>query len=263
MLHLILTIFCAVLIGKTLSDDVTPFCKFCACTNAPHNPDVDCSSSIIRSALYNKELWFNEESNSSYSISSLSLQNSDLTVLNETFPETNLKVLDLSFNRITNISNGVFVNIEDMEELILSNNKLQNIGPDVFRGLRLEGFDYPLRSLRILRLDYNELHTLNPDVFQHVDRDIKVLSLSHNPFKVLDQQTVIAITSIVTLEELDISYTELKDLPQYFLHTPQYLKKLDLSGNQMTKIPETLEDAHVLEELVMDGNPIANLTKEA
>lgn len=59
-----------------------------------------------------------------------------------------------------------------------------------------------------------------------------------------------------------MSYAELKELPQYFLHTPQYLRKLDLSGNQLTRIPETLEDAHVLEELIMDNNPIENLTEE-
>lgn len=59
-----------------------------------------------------------------------------------------------------------------------------------------------------------------------------------------------------------MSYTQLGDLPQYFLHTPQYLKKLDLSGNLMTAIPQTVEDAHVLEELIMNNNTIVNLTQE-
>lgn len=59
-----------------------------------------------------------------------------------------------------------------------------------------------------------------------------------------------------------MSFTQLKELPQYFLHTPQYLKKLDLTGNLLTRIPETLEDAHVLEELIMNNNTIVNLTQE-
>lgn len=60
-----------------------------------------------------------------------------------------------------------------------------------------------------------------------------------------------------------MSDTQLEELPQYFLHTPQYLEKLDLSGNLLKKIPETFEDVRALKELILNGNPIVNLTMEA
>lgn len=59
-----------------------------------------------------------------------------------------------------------------------------------------------------------------------------------------------------------MSYTQLKELPQYFLHTPKYLKIFDISGNLFEEVPQPLSEAHSLEELYMDNNPILNITKQ-
>lgn len=131
---LVIVIFCATFVTECLSDGRTPFCDSCACLNQTlTNPDVDCSGKIISSILFDARLWFNKDENATYNIASLNLQRIDLGVLNDTFPASNLKKLDLSNNGIKFIADGVFANLEDMEELILSNNRLQTIGSNVFR----------------------------------------------------------------------------------------------------------------------------------
>lgn len=126
----------------------------------------------------------------------------------------------------------------------------------------MDGDNYPLRSLKILKLDNNKLHTLDQDLFEHIQERLEVLDLSYNPFKVLDQQTTIAIGSIIYLKELYLGFTNIKKLPEHFLHTPKYLKVLDLSGNNFVEVPEMLNDSHALEVLYFNNNPITNLTKD-
>lgn len=57
----------------------------------------------------------------------------------------------------------------------------------------------PLEMLRELRLDHNKLHTLNQNIFEHMTQ-IEILDLSHNPFKVIDHHTVVAIVELTNLK---------------------------------------------------------------
>lgn len=57
----------------------------------------------------------------------------------------------------------------------------------------------PLRSLKELRLDHNNLHTLNMNLFEHTT-DLEILDLSYNPLKVIDKHTTIAIDSLPFLK---------------------------------------------------------------
>lgn len=65
----------------------------------------------------------------------------------------------------------------------------------------------------------------------------------------------------VCLQVLDLSYTDLKDLPEYLLHTPKNLKVLNLTGNFMTRVPSALEHSHALEELHFSDNPVVVLDR--
>jgi hypothetical protein len=71
------------------------------------------------------------------------------------------------------------------------------------------------------------------------------------------------LSSIVSVyvQVLDLSYTELKDLPEYLLHTPKYLKVLNLTGNLMTRVPAALEHSHALEVLHFCENPVVVLDR--
>lgn len=57
-----------------------------------------------------------------------------------------------------------------------------------------------------------------------------------------------------------MSYTQIKQLPENFLHTPKYLTVLDLSGNNFNYIPVELADSHDLQVFYFNNNPIENLT---
>lgn len=45
------------------------------------------------------------------------------------------------------------------------------------------------------------------------------------------------------------------------MHTPNYLKILDLSGNNFSGIPSTLGESHALEILYFNNNPLQYLAK--
>lgn len=235
-----------------------PFCELCKCDDNTNNTyDVYCTNNPkVINYLFMDDFWND-------TIKTLTVQNIDLPILEEQFPVMNLTKLDLSYNSIAKINhtNLVFANLEKMVELDLSHNELTVLDGEMFRGLRVDGRDYPLRSLRILRISHNILHTLDKDLFQHLDA-LQVLDISYNPFMVIDQNTEIAIDSMVYLEELYMANTQIAALPEYILHTPKYLRILDLTGNKFTGIPKPLQEAKSLEILYMDQNPIVNLTEE-
>lgn len=263
-------VFVSFLIALTLiacnanaDEGVTRFCELCKCTYTNDYPDITCiDNPKVINYLYENDFWM-DTNNNTYNISSLIVQNIDLTKLNRPFPPSNLRKLVLSFNNIENINqtNLVFANLQQMEELDLSHNELTIIHGETFRGFRIDSRDYPLRALKILRLSHNILHTLDQDLFEHMD-GVEILDISHNPFGVIDQPTEIAISDLVYLKELYMENTGIAALPQYMLHTPKYLRILDLSGNQFTGIPKPLQESKSLEILYMNRNPIVNLTEE-
>lgn len=249
----------------TVRSTSTRFCEICRCDyTTSEDPDVYCTDNPkVINYLYESDFWMDLTTNTTYGINSLTVQNIELNVLEAQFPESNLKKLDLSFNSIMKInnSNQVFARLQQMEELDLSNNELTILDGEMFRGLRVDSRDYPLSSLKIFRISHNILHTLDQDLFEHLD-GVEVLDISHNPFEVIDQQTEIAITSLAYLKELYMENTGLVELPQYILHTPKFLKVLDLSGNQFTAIPKPLQETRSLEVLYFNQNPIVNLTED-
>lgn len=63
----------------------------------------------------------------------------------------------------------------------------------------------------MLNLSNNRLERLNQDLFRHMG-GVKHLILSKNPLKVLDEGTEKAVSAPVSLEQLDLSSCQLKEL---------------------------------------------------
>lgn len=240
------------------SPQVSRFCEICRCVgDGTNDTNVTCTDNPnVVNYLFEESFW-------SDGIRGLAVQNVELNVLEDRFPESNLERLDLSYDNLATISvtNSVFANLQKLVELDLDHNDLTVLKGEMFRGVRIDSRDYPLSSLKVFRVSHNFLHTLDADLFEHID-GVEVLDLSHNPFRVLDTPTVSAITNLVYLKELYLENTELEELPRYFLHTPKFLKVLDLSANRFSGVPTPLEDTRSLETLVMNQNPIVNLTAE-
>ncbi|XP_015123013.1 carboxypeptidase N subunit 2 [Diachasma alloeum] len=190
-------------------------------------------------------------------LKSVSLEGNSIVHLNK-FPNVTIEKLILSKNKITKIDDAVFIAIKNLTELDLSHNHLTSsiLRPKIFQGhFSLNEWE-PLEKLRILNLGHNNFHTLNQDLFEHIT-DLKVLSLSGNPLSMIDHSTLDAIGDLINLEELDLSYCDLQELPDTVFHVPKdTLKLLYLNGNRFTVVPRALQDATALEYLNMNENPI-------
>ncbi|XP_059479910.1 leucine-rich repeat neuronal protein 2-like [Neocloeon triangulifer] len=174
-----------------------------------------------------------------------------------------LEKLSISHCQLTLIDDLAFMHVPNLTYLDLSNNQLtsETLRPQVFRGLYAPDGYEPMRQMRVLHLGYNAIHSLDQDLFEHLTF-LTELSLKYNPLSVLDQSTVLAISSLDYLKVLDLSYTGLTTLPMHSLHSPRFLEELHLAGNSFIEIPtQALADTHTLKILTLDDNPIRNLEK--
>lgn len=116
------------------------------------------------------------------------------------FPSLPLVNLNFRHNSIFAIEPAAFKNLSALVSLDLSWNKLrqQALFRDVFQG-RYSNDEYQPIALKILKLGYNAIHSLNKDAFDHTPY-LTTLELNDNPIKVIDHETAMAITSLRKLE---------------------------------------------------------------
>jgi hypothetical protein len=134
-------------------------------------------------------------------------------------------LIEISFNDISILANGIFDNMPLLETIVLNDNGIHTVGPGVFNGLL---------SLRRIDLRNNNINSLHPSVFQY-NPNLTILDLSCNDLKRL---------------RLDFSYnTE--------------LKFLNLSGNMFTREDlSTLRPLIHLQVLDLSNNRLENLSAE-
>lgn len=173
------------------------------------------------------------------------------------FPKLDIRTLSFRHNKIRKIEPRAFRNLTLLEKLDLSFNYLtyEALRPEVFEGTYDATVYEPLKNMRWLSLSNNRLHSLDPDLFEHFPQ-LETLILCHNPFMIIDHNSVIAISTIPLLKTLDMSDMELKDLPEHIFNTPRQLKNLNLTGNLFDKIPVAIQHAINLIDLNIDDNPI-------
>lgn len=187
------------------------------------------------------------------------MNNNELTEINA-FPILSIKVLVLSRNKISKIAKGAFYNLTLLEELDLSSNDLQSTAlvPEIFEGHYSPTVYEPMENLKIIRLNNNQIHALNQDLFEHFP-NLEVLSLHTNPIMAIDPLTSNAISSIPNLRFLDLSYLELTEVPKHLFVSPRELRTLNLTGNLLKTVPEALQFAVNLETLYLDENNIEHI----
>ncbi|EFN84842.1 Leucine-rich repeat neuronal protein 2 [Harpegnathos saltator] len=220
-------------------------CSVCNCTDRY----INCSYRTLESH-FNGSQWPNME------MVEVSFEG-NLLVHVTPFPKRVVKRLILRKNHIAKIDYRAFKELVNLTELDLSHNQLtsQLLQPHVFEGRFSPEAYEPLSNLKTLNVANNLLQWLHQSLFEHLV-GVTVLNLSGNPFKVFDYRTSIAISSLSYLEELDISYCELKRLPNFQFHNAKYLKKLNMAGNRFVDVPAPLQGAVALEYVRLDNNPI-------
>lgn len=122
-----------------IGDDLgrTPLCDKCHCVNKTFtHPDVVCNETTVLNFLYNETYWLytkDNQTNLTYNIASVNLQNNNLVQLTQQFVHSNLVKLDLSHNSLYKLGDGIFKNLTSLEILILSYNQLATISQHVFK----------------------------------------------------------------------------------------------------------------------------------
>ncbi|XP_034491036.1 leucine-rich repeat neuronal protein 1 [Drosophila innubila] len=229
-------------------------CKKCNCDS--DNSLIDCTNKL--------DGWFSADEweilqNGKITFETIRLSHNNFTNI-PILPTYGVKNLFLDYNQISTITIGAFQNLTKLTKLDLSNNKLTKkaLVPDVFKGPYSAQDFLPLENLKSLNLGYNQLHSLDDDLFEHVPH-LEELILCSNIFQVIDKLTETALSGCSSLKILDISYMELKTLPDTILHGPRDLDTLIASGNLFDKLPKALMYAKNLKTLVLDENPITNL----
>ncbi|XP_053689876.1 chondroadherin-like protein [Sabethes cyaneus] len=193
-----------------------------------------------------------------------SLSGNNINVLRQ-LPATEA---DLVFScrhcNLSELNGGVFIDSPSVIRLDLSWNRLtgEDLRPDVFRGRYAEQV-YESIALDELDLSYNVIEYLDEMLFEHMVH-LRRLSLAHNPIEELTEGTAIAIGSIRQLEHLDLSYTELEDIPGRVFQKISNLRELLIHGNRFTTVPGSIALLKpTLISLYIGENPIQMLNDES
>ncbi|XP_012061414.1 PREDICTED: chaoptin [Atta cephalotes] len=138
--------------------------------------------------------------------------------------QSNIKVLDLSYNNISDITKYYFKPVEySLTHLYLSNNQLRNITQDVFGNMP---------HLQWLDLRHNGLIEIYFDCLKNTN-NLQVLFFSWNEITDIPAET---LRSLKKLRIMDLSHNKLRTLPDN-MFTDSDIESLDLSHNQFTRLP--------------------------
>ncbi|KAH6929882.1 hypothetical protein HPB50_006603 [Hyalomma asiaticum] len=151
-------------------------------------------------------------------------------------------------NHVKTISRGTFSHATVLRTLDFSHNCLVSLSADDLDGLE---------SLTELDLSWNELRKLERHAFHRVP-NLRTLKLSGNPLKFVDSSW---------FKNLDVlELVELRSIDAYSLAADAFVlasrvHTIDLSENDFADVPKGLDSARNLRFLIMDQNPILNLSR--
>ncbi|KAF5303633.1 hypothetical protein FQA39_LY09880 [Lamprigera yunnana] len=136
-----------------------------------------------------------------------------------------LKILNLSFNELRKIEVGVFDDLHQLEFLILSNNKMTNLPVGVLD---------ELVNMKSLDLSNNVMTKIEPSLFISV-QNLEKLYLSGNLLK--REDSLSGVQSLTQLKTLDLSNSNIQSGHLKLLRQSVKLEELDLSYNHLFQIP--------------------------
>lgn len=168
-----------------------------------------------------------------------------------------LRKIDMSYNDIASVSPFIFsVNSSSITELNLYGNELTVLDVGVFDSLK---------NLRVLKLGFNNLKTISPDLLFNL-RKLEELDLSRNELVSVNQQKSRLPFGLGTafLRRINLSRNNLTDFEEFaVIDWTLYLKIQDviLSGNQINgrvRLPVFHSTAH---QVILDlsGNDIVSV----
>lgn len=181
-----------------------------------------------------------------------------------------LQLLDLSQNKISSLQKNIFQSVPNLNNLDLSANQIREITNETFHGLR---------RLERLYLNGNRIQHIDPTAFDTLENLLE-LKLQNNhltvaPVLKLPQLLLLdlswnQIPSIEArhfytdnIESLKIAGLGLGTLDEELFQSLRNLHELDISDNQLAKVPRVLHRLRRLTKLNMAGNThISQLQRE-
>ncbi len=117
------------------------------------------------------------------------------------FPATNAVLFFICQHcQITEIESELFIDTPNVVKVDLSWNKISSdqLRADIFKG-RYNEHEYETIKLETLDLSNNQINTLEKNFFEHTP-NVRMLHLSFNPIREIDEPTALAIGSLHKLE---------------------------------------------------------------
>uniref|UniRef100_A0A182PNT2 LRRCT domain-containing protein n=1 Tax=Anopheles epiroticus TaxID=199890 RepID=A0A182PNT2_9DIPT len=191
---------------------------------------------------------------------------------------TKLMMISLSYNNIKQLITHTFVDLEELEALLLEDNRIETIEKRTFMNLS---------NLKLINLRGNRLSKIADEAFQNLP-ELEKLDLAYNSlttfdFMYLDQASVGSLTAL----EVDVSHNKIKTLgmvengtegaghgsreqQQLQQQLPQQptvhsnIRSLDFSNNNISRImPNYFRPAELsLMKLVLRQNHLSTITRE-
>ncbi|XP_055631978.1 chaoptin [Toxorhynchites rutilus septentrionalis] len=159
----------------------------------------------------------------------------------------NVKILDISFNQIMALDEGIFLGCRKLQEIQLDGNKLSTVPATSFKdlpSLRIislrnnfienissDSFAFANKIDRI-DLRYNRIHSLKPNAFSNL-QTMKELLLAGNLINSVDERAFMGSDAI---QKLDLSDNLIGEIPSAALSSIESLKVLNLSLNNIDKL---------------------------
>lgn len=175
---------------------------------------------------------------------------------------SDLKYLDLSFNKIDLAYDNAFKELNKLEVLDLSFNPHYFTVPGVTHNLH---FLKNLPFLRVLNMSNNGIFTLTTK--QMCSDSLNELQFQHNNlgklWKVKDETYIQIFQNLTNLTHLDISYNNIIKMPEkVYKYLPDTIKCLRLANNRLTSFDWTLMRRFKhLEELILSFNHLMSISK--
>ncbi|KAJ8377744.1 hypothetical protein AAFF_G00254170 [Aldrovandia affinis] len=138
---------------------------------------------------------------------------------------TGLVDLTLSRNTIGFIQPFSFSDLETLRSLHLDNNRLTEIGQDDLRGLI---------NLQHLILNNNQMERISLWAFEDLALTLEDLDLSYNNLRALPWDSV---RQMVNLHQLSLDHNLIDYIPEGTFTNLERLARLDLTSNQLKKLP--------------------------
>uniref|UniRef100_A0A4W3HVY4 FLII actin remodeling protein n=1 Tax=Callorhinchus milii TaxID=7868 RepID=A0A4W3HVY4_CALMI len=157
----------------------------------------------------------------------------------------NMLVLNLSHNSIENIPNQLFINLTDLLYLDLSDNKLESLPPQMRRLVHLQTLI--LNNNPLMHAQLRQLPAMTA---------LQTLHLRNTQRTQSNLPT--SLEGLSTLSDVQLSCNDLTRVPEC-LYTLSSLRRLNLSSNQISELSLCIDQWTQLESLNLSRNQLTSL----